>query len=80
MMIKILSDKELRGVITNSIENPTDFTFEVIEALGLNYEKNIAQAQNAYTIKQVMALLEKEYPAITTWQCWKGLQSQLEEG
>lgn len=48
-----LSDEELRQVLGNSIENPTDFTFEVIEALGLNYERVIAQAQLDYIISKL---------------------------
>ena len=24
--------------------------------------------------KRILAILEKEYPAITTWQCWKALK------
>ncbi len=51
----------------------------IINHSGLPMGEAIAQEALRYTLEQVMELLEKEYPAITTWQCWQELEKLAEE-
>ncbi len=75
-MLKILSPAAILEA-NNKYEWNTEFDFDIIdEAKELDRWQAIAREAERYRTEQVVELLEREYPAITTWRCWPELKKQ----
>jgi len=67
--------------VDESMAKKMDFAIKaqlakVLNAGYISPEEHQRQIEEAKTQERerILALLEKEYPAITTWQCWQALR------
>jgi len=65
---------QILALIEEAIHQAKMDSFDKGFKSGLHHAEDRLEEAKREERKEVMAILEKEYPAITTWQCWQSLK------